>query len=98
MEGKLLTLPIKWLFTTQDNLRSVIDEKALQELAASISKSGILQPLVVRKVGSRYEVRAGARRLRAASMAGLDSVPCIEYPFDDQSASEATVGCFLLAP
>lgn len=56
--------------------RKVFDPKALAELAASIRAHGILQPLVVRKIGEgRYELVAGERRLRAAREAGLSKVP-----------------------
>jgi ParB family transcriptional regulator, chromosome partitioning protein len=57
--------------------RTVFDEEALQELVASIKEIGILQPPVVRKVGSRYELIMGERRLRASKLAGLKVIPVI---------------------
>lgn len=58
--------------------RSVFDEEALKELASSIREIGILQPPVVRKIGNdRYELIMGERRLRAAKMAGLSTIPVI---------------------
>ncbi|MDF2461707.1 MAG: parB-like partition protein [Candidatus Saccharibacteria bacterium] len=68
--------------------RTVFDESALQALAASIRVHGILQPLVGSKVGGRYELIAGERRLRAAKIAGLDRVPMIVRTFDEQSKLE----------
>ena len=57
--------------------RTVFDQEALQELVASIKEIGILQPPVVRKVGARYELIMGERRLRAAKLAGLKQIPVI---------------------
>src|SRR6185503_12058448 len=51
------------------------DEAKLQQLAQSIESNGIVQPLLVRKHGSRYQLIAGERRLRAAALAGLRQVP-----------------------
>jgi ParB family chromosome partitioning protein len=68
--------------------RKSFDESALQALAASIRVHGILQPLVGSKVGSRYELIAGERRLRAAKIAGLDTVPMIVRTFDEQAKLE----------
>ena len=57
--------------------RTVFDTDALQELVASIKEIGILQPPVVRKSGTRYELIMGERRLRAAKIAGLRAIPVI---------------------
>ena len=57
--------------------RTVFDQEALQELVASIKEIGILQPPVVRKVGARYELIMGERRLRASKLAGLKQIPVI---------------------
>ena len=57
--------------------RRTFDEDALKELAESIKQVGLIQPLVVRKNGARYELIAGERRLRATKMIGLSKVECI---------------------
>jgi ParB family chromosome partitioning protein len=68
--------------------RQHFGQEALEALAASIRVHGILQPLVVTKAGSRYELIAGERRLRAAKIAGLDVVPVIVRSFDEQQKLE----------
>lgn len=68
--------------------RQHFDQEALEALAASIRVHGILQPLVVTKAGSRYELIAGERRLRAAKLAGLEAVPVIVRSFDEQEKLE----------
>ncbi len=68
--------------------RQNFDEAALEALAASIRVHGILQPMVVTQKGPRYELIAGERRLRAAKIAGLETVPVIVRSFDEQEKLE----------
>lgn len=68
--------------------RTMFDEDSLKSLSDSIKEKGILQPLLVRKKGNRYELIAGERRWRAARMAGLDSVPVIIKDLSDQETLE----------
>jgi ParB family chromosome partitioning protein len=69
--------------------RTTFDEKALEELAVSIKKLGIVQPLTVREVGEgRYQLIAGERRLRAARLAGVTHVPAYIRTADDQAMLE----------
>lgn len=68
--------------------RCNFDEEKLQELAASIKEFGVVQPVVVRKKGRSYELVAGERRLRAASLAGLTKVPAIVKDYDDAKMME----------
>lgn len=69
--------------------RTHFDEQSMEELAASIRKLGIVQPLTVRETGSgRYQLIAGERRLRAARLAGLTHVPAYIRTADDQAMLE----------
>ena len=65
------------------NPRSAFDEEALDELAHSIREFGLLQPVVVREVGSGYELVMGERRWRAAQLAGLSTIPAIVRRTED---------------
>lgn len=74
--------------------RTRMDEGGLQELAASIKSQGIMQPILVRPVGSnkltgeiKYEIIAGERRFRAAQIAGLEVLPVLVRDVDDQAAA-----------
>ena len=72
--------------------RREFDEKGLKDLAASVARHGILQPLTVRRTPTGWELVAGERRLRAAVLAGLSTVPCLETEADsDESAVLALV-------
>ena len=68
--------------------RTVWDETELEDLAASIRTSGIIQPILVRPVGDRFELIAGERRLRAARMADLEKVPVIVRRATDEQMLE----------
>jgi ParB family chromosome partitioning protein len=69
--------------------RTEFDEKEIQSLAESIKRQGLIQPVVVRAVpGGFYELVAGERRLRASKVAGLDKIPAIVRPVDDQKMLE----------
>jgi ParB family chromosome partitioning protein len=69
--------------------RTHFDDQSLQELAASIRKLGLVQPLTVREAGNgRYQLIAGERRLRAARIAGLSHVPAFIRTADDQAMLE----------
>lgn len=71
--------------------RKTFDEVAIEELAASILEHGIIQPIIVRKNGKKYEIVAGERRYRAAKMAGLTEVPVIVKDFDEQQMMEVAI-------
>lgn len=71
--------------------RRDFEETALAELAASIRKVGVIQPLLVTKVGDRYQLVAGERRLRASKVAGLKEVPVIVRTFEEQEKLEVAI-------
>ena len=79
---------IKDLIPNKDQPRTTFDEAALEELASSIRSKGVLQPLLVRPKGKKYEIIAGERRYRAAQLAGLEEVPIIIREFSDQETLE----------
>lgn len=67
--------------------RKTFDDQAIFELAESIRRHGILNPLSVRKTEQGYELIAGERRLRAARLAGIHEVPCIILKMNDQKSA-----------
>lgn len=71
--------------------RKTFTEERILELCDSIKEVGIIQPLVVRKIGSAYELVAGERRLRAAKAAGLAAVPVVVKQYTDQEVAQATL-------
>ncbi len=72
-----LSVAIHEIVPNPDQPRRHFDDEALSQLAESIGRHGLLQPLVVRRIAGRYELIAGERRLRAATRAGLERVPVI---------------------
>ena len=81
-------LPISRIDPNPLQPRHVFDAGRIQELANSIQANGIIQPLIVRKTGDRYEMIAGERRLRAARMAALTEVPAIIQDYADDRLLE----------
>lgn len=71
--------------------RQEFNEEALNALVESIKEKGVLQPLLVRKNGEKYEIIAGERRWRAAKQAGLNSVPVIEKDFNNKEVLEVAL-------
>jgi ParB family chromosome partitioning protein len=81
----LRTLPVDKIQPGPFQPRSVFEPEALQELADSIREQGVIQPIMVRQVGSNFEIIAGERRWRAAQQAGLDEIPVIVREVDDEA-------------
>lgn len=77
-DAKIVDIQVSAIVANPRQPRAHFDAEALRELAASIREVGVLQPLIVRDLGSgRYELIAGERRLRASKLAGLAKVPAI---------------------
>jgi ParB family chromosome partitioning protein len=89
--GGPLLLDIDLLDPNPYQPRTKFAETALDELAQSIRSSGIIQPLVVRKIGARYQLIAGERRWRAAQRAQLLRVPVVLREVGDEEALELTL-------
>ena len=71
--------------------RERFDEGALRELAASIKEHGVIQPIIVRKIGDKYEIIAGERRYKASALAGLTKIPAIIRNLDDKETSKVAL-------
>ena len=80
-------LPIHMIDIRPDQPRKSFDQAALAELADSIAQNGVLQPILVRPVGDRYEIIAGERRFRASKMAGLSEIPAVTVTASDEEAA-----------
>lgn len=86
-ESALQILPVEFLQRGKYQPRKDINPERLQELADSIKAQGIVQPIVVRRLGEeKYEIIAGERRWRAAQLAGLPEVPTLLRDIDERSA------------
>ena len=89
--GRVIFLPVRSIQPNPSQPRKIFDGEALDELANSIRRHGILQPLSVRRAGTAYELIAGERRLRAGILAGLTEVPCIIMRMDDRESGIAAL-------
>lgn len=90
-ESAVLQVPVEDIMPNRAQPRVVFDDASLQELADSIKEHGIIQPLVLRKVGEKYEIVAGERRYRAAIIAGLAGVPAIITKMTDAESAEVAL-------
>lgn len=77
------SLPIASIIRNPDQPRKSFDETQLSELSDSIKQNGVLQPILVRKKGDKYEIVAGERRYQASKLAGLKEIPAIVREIDD---------------
>jgi len=84
-------LAIKDLIPNPYQPRKTFEPTKLKELINSIKESGVIQPLIVRKSGEKYEIVAGERRWRAAKEAGLDVVPAVVRKYDDATMMEVAL-------
>ena len=91
LEERVLQVPIEDIIPNRFQPRLTFDDRGLEELASSIKQHGIIQPLVLRRVNDKYEIIAGERRYKAATMAGLNTVPAIVSNIDDNQSAEVAI-------
>ena len=84
-------IPIEDIIPNRFQPRINFDEKSLEELSNSIKQHGIIQPLVLRPLGDKFEIIAGERRYKAATLAGLSTVPAIVTEMDDGTSAEVAL-------
>lgn len=85
------TLPLSKLEAGKFQPRQTFDDDAINALTQSVKEKGLLQPILVRKKGDKYEIIAGERRFRAAQKAGLSEVPVIEKNLADNEVLEVAL-------
>ena len=77
-------LPLDRVYPNPNQPRKVFDKQTIEELAQSIRENGILQPILVRKIGERYQIVSGERRYRASKLAGEQSIPAVIRRLDEE--------------
>ena len=82
-------IPINEINLSKFQTRKKFNEEKLKELSKSIEKNGLIQPIIVRKGKTKFELVAGERRLRACKLVGIDKIPAIVSDFDDRKAFES---------
>lgn len=87
-EKQVKKIPISSIEPNKNQPRRFFDQKALNELAESIKKHDVLEPIIVRQLGDNYQIVSGERRWRASRIAGLETIPAIVRDYDDKTALE----------
>ena len=87
-KDKIINVPVEDILPNRFQPRLAFDEKELNELSDSIVKYGIIQPIVLRQMGDKYEIIAGERRYKASVLAGLKTIPAIINNTDDNTSAE----------
>ena len=88
---EVMNISVEDIIPNRFQPRLAFGEKELNELADSIKQHGIIQPLLLRKIGDKYEIIAGERRYKASTIAGLNNVPAIIVETDDNTSAEIAI-------
>lgn len=91
LEQNIMQIPIGDIIPNRFQPRLNFDDRGLEELSNSIKQHGIIQPLVLRRVNDKYEIIAGERRYKAATLAGLSTVPAVIANIDDNKSAEVAI-------
>lgn len=91
MDKNIQEIPMEDIIPNRFQPRLSFNEEGITELSESIKQHGIIQPLVVRRLGDKFEIIAGERRYKAATMAGLTKVPVIISDIDDNKSAEVAL-------
>ncbi len=90
-QNSVKKIDINQIDPNREQARKYFDAEGLEDLAASISASGIIQPLILKKKDDRYTIVAGERRWRAARLAGLAEIPAIIRDYDEKTLAEVSL-------
>ena len=91
LEKEIIEVALDDIIPNRFQPRLSFDEAALNDLAKSIRQHGIIQPLVLREVGNKYEIIAGERRYKASYIAGLTKVPAVILNINDNESAEVAI-------
>ena len=87
----LQEVPLERIDASRFQPRVHFDQQGLEELAQSVRSGGVVQPIILRPLGQRFELVAGERRLRAARLAGLERLPALVRVLSDEQALELSL-------
>lgn len=90
-DSNILQVPIEDIIPNRFQPRLAFENDSLEELCASIKEHGVIQPLVLRRMGDKYEIVAGERRYRASKMAGKTSVPAVISNLNDNESAQVAI-------
>ena len=90
-DNKVVYLRLDDIIPNRFQPREIFDEPGLQELSSSIKEHGVIQPIVVREMGGKYELIAGERRTKASALAGLTTIPAIIKDMDDNESAKVSL-------
>ena len=88
LEKEVFDIALKDIMPNRFQPREVFEDEALSELSTSIKEHGVIQPIIVRKVGDKYEIIAGERRFRASQLAGKETIPALVRDIDDKETAK----------
>jgi len=88
LEKEVFEISLNDIMPNRFQPREIFDKQALDELSQSIREHGVIQPIIVRKVGDKYEIVAGERRYRASLLAGKETIPAIVKDIDDKETAK----------
>ena len=91
LEKEIFEITLKDIMPNRFQPREVFNDSELNELAQSIKEHGVIQPILVRKVGDKYELIAGERRFRASQLAGKETIPAIVTVMDDKETAKVAL-------
>ena len=91
LEKEVFELSLDDIMPNRFQPREIFEDESLMELAESIKAHGIIQPIIVRKVGDKYEIIAGERRYRASKLAGKQVIPALIRNIDDKEAAKVAL-------
>jgi len=83
-EMEFRMLPLERVYPNPNQPRKVFDKQTLEELAQSIRENGVLQPVLVRMIGDRFQIVSGERRYRASKLAGMRTIPAVIRRLDEE--------------